>query len=113
MAFSDAESALFMWSKWKEREAKAAGLKLKQFAAAWRSMQWKYGFDITITYIQGKSNKKRYTRISISFNQQNSLAVHLASQSIQVGEKKEAQEIKRDHKKKRAGKKRRKGSRRE
>ena len=38
--------------------------------------------------------KKHYTHISISFNQQNSLAVHLASQSIQ-GEK-EPQEIQKE-----------------
>lgn len=38
--------------------------------------------------IQANSNKKHYTHhISISFNQQNSLAVRLASQSIQAGKK--------------------------
>jgi len=54
--------------------------------------------------------KKHYTHISISFNQQNSLAVHLASQSIQGGKKSHKKSRKEE---KRAGKKRRKGSRRE
>jgi len=50
----------------------------------------KYRIDNDNLYTR-RSNKKYYTHISISFNQHNSLAVHLASQSIQ-GEK-EPQEI--------------------
>ena len=45
----------------------------------------KYRIDNDNLYTR-RSNKKYYTHISISFNQHNSLAVHLASQSIQ-GEK--------------------------
>jgi len=53
----------------------------------------KYRIDNENLYTR-RSNKKYYTHISISFNQHNSLAVHLASQSIQ-GEK-EPQEIQKE-----------------
>jgi hypothetical protein len=73
-------------------------LKTQTFSVAWRCKP-KYGIDNDNLYTR-RSNKKHYTHISISFNQQDIIALLFTWQANRYKGKKEPQEIEKQIKRK-------------